>query len=250
MHPPFVVDIKKIRAWARAEACELIELRQIGGLLRAEPAAGNGVGQSQPENGDAGGRDVEHRVGAFTAGEMRCFGRKGRADIEDGDFRQVFVSFCCLLCVGHGARPRLSAHTPERGDNYGIAQAEQVGSALTVSPVGHQYFWTMQLTRSGCWGVMDFRAAEARGTRDWALDAPWSLNGPSWLVDTMAMVHIAPTDVVEQLVFGCAFVKSRLPVDLNREGRERFEDLWALHPAVFYAEQFPSVGCFIKWKAA
>jgi hypothetical protein len=70
---------------------------------------------------------------------MRCFGRKGRADIEDGDLRQVFVSFCsCLLCVGHGPRPRLSAHTPERGDNYGIAQAEQVGSALTVSPVGHQ----------------------------------------------------------------------------------------------------------------
>jgi hypothetical protein len=51
-------------------------------------------------------------------------------------------------------------------------------------------------------------------------------------------------------VFGCAFVTCRLPVDLNREGRERFEDLWALHPAVFYVEQFPSVGCSIKWKAA
>jgi hypothetical protein len=41
-----------------------------------------------------------------------------------------------------------------------------------------------------------------------------------------------------------------VPVDLNREGRERFEDLWALHPAVFFVEQFPSVGCSIKWKAA
>jgi hypothetical protein len=94
---------------------------------------------SQPEHGNAGGRGIEHRVGAFTAGEMRCFGRKGRADIEDGDLRQVFVSFCsCLLCVGH--RPVLAClHIqPERGDNYGIAQAEKVGSALTISPVGHQ----------------------------------------------------------------------------------------------------------------
>jgi hypothetical protein len=55
-------------------------------------------------------------------------------------------------------------------------------------------------------------------TQDWALDATWSLNGPSWLVDTMAMMHIAPTGAVEQLVFGCAFVTSRLPVDLNRGG--------------------------------
>jgi hypothetical protein len=66
----------------------------------------------------------------------------------------------------------------------------------------------------------------------------------------MAMVHIAPTDAVELLVFGCTFVTCRLPADLNREGRERFEDLWALHPAVSYAEQFPSVGCSIKWRAA
>jgi hypothetical protein len=66
----------------------------------------------------------------------------------------------------------------------------------------------------------------------------------------MAMVHMARTDALELLVFGCAFVTSRLPADLNRERRERFEDLWSLHPAVSYAEQFPSVGCSIKWKAA
>ena len=97
---------------------------------------------------------------------------------------------------------------------------------------------------------MDSRGAQARGTPDWALNAPWSLNGPSRLVDSMAMVHMAPTDAVELLVLGYAFVTCRLPVDLNREGRERFEDLWALHPAVSYTEQFPSVGCSIKWKAA
>jgi hypothetical protein len=84
----------------------------------------------------------------------------------------------------------------------------------------------MQLTRSGCWGVMDFRGAEVRGTRDWPLDASCSLNGSSWLVDSMAMVHIAPPDAVVQLVFGCAFMTCRLPVYLNREGRERFDDLW------------------------
>ena len=51
-------------------------------------------------------------------------------------------------------------------------------------------------------------------------------------------------------MFGCAFVTCRLPVDLNREGRERFEDLWALHPAVSYVKQFPSVGGSIEWEAA
>jgi alkylated DNA repair dioxygenase AlkB len=100
---------------------------------------------------------------------------------------------------------------------------------------------------------MDFRGAEARGTRDWPLDASCSLNGSSWLVDCMAMVHIAPPDAVEQLVFGCAFVTCRLPVDLNREGRERFDDLWALHPAVFYETRQPGTGLTVpvpRWQQA
>jgi hypothetical protein len=57
-----------------------------------------------------------------------------------------------------------------------------------------------------------------------------------WIV---AVVHMARTDAVELLVFGCAFVTCRLPVDLNREGRERLGDLWALHPAS-YVKRFPS----------
>jgi hypothetical protein len=66
----------------------------------------------------------------------------------------------------------------------------------------------------------------------------------------MAVVHMSRTDAVELLVFGCAFVTCRLPVDLNREGRERLGDLWALHPAVSYVKQFPSVGGSIEWEAA
>ena len=69
----------------------------------------------------------------------------------------------------------------------------------------------------------------------------------------MAMVHIAPTDAVEQRVLGYAFVTCRLPVDLNREGRERFEDLWGLHPAVFYEMRQPGTGLTIpvpRWQQA
>jgi hypothetical protein len=59
---------------------------------------------------------------------MRRFDRKGRADIEDGDLRQVIVPCCSrLLCVGHEPVLCLSAGTPERGDSHGIAQPEQIG---------------------------------------------------------------------------------------------------------------------------
>ena len=69
----------------------------------------------------------------------------------------------------------------------------------------------------------------------------------------MATVQIAPADTVEHDVFGYPFVTCRLPVELVRQGRERFEELWNLHPAEFYEMRQPGTGKTIpvpRWQQA
>jgi alkylated DNA repair dioxygenase AlkB len=69
----------------------------------------------------------------------------------------------------------------------------------------------------------------------------------------MATVRMAPADTVKHDVFGCAFLTCRLPVELDREARARFEELWALHPTEFYEMRQPGTAKTIpvpRWQQA
>lgn len=69
----------------------------------------------------------------------------------------------------------------------------------------------------------------------------------------MATVQMVPTDAVEHDVFGYSFLTCCLPIELDRAGRERFEELWALHPAEFYEMRQPGTGKTIpvpRWQQA
>ena len=60
--------------------------------------------------------------------------------------------------------------------------------------------------------------------------------------------------MTEHLVFGeSPFLTARLPEALDRDARERFEDLWSLHPAEFYEMRQPGTGKTIpvpRWQQA
>ena len=70
---------------------------------------------------------------------------------------------------------------------------------------------------------------------------------------TMTTVQIGPADTIEHDVFGCAFVTSRLPVELEREAYARFEELWTLRPERFHEITQPFTGKSIplpRWQQA
>jgi len=62
----------------------------------------------------------------------------------------------------------------------------------------------------------------------------------------MVTVHPIPADAVEHNVFGYAFVTCRPPVELDRKGRDRFEQLWDLHPVEFYKMRQPGIGGLLR----
>jgi alkylated DNA repair dioxygenase AlkB len=60
-------------------------------------------------------------------------------------------------------------------------------------------------------------------------------------------------EVHEYDVFGYRFVTSRLPVELDHDGRVRFEELWSLHPERFHEITQPFTGKRIplpRWQQA
>ena len=67
------------------------------------------------------------------------------------------------------------------------------------------------------------------------------------------MMSSGVRDVVERVVFGHSFLVGRLPAELEREGRERFDELWELHPAEFHQMRQPGKGTMIpvpRWQQA